>query len=71
MLEDTIENNIGIVSENFSENDIKKSSEKADISETIERLPEKYKTVLGSKETPSVTGSETKNNSCKGIFKKS
>lgn len=56
LLEDTIENNIGIVAENFSENDIKKSSEKADISETIEKLPEKYKTILGSKGTALSTG---------------
>ncbi len=56
LLEDTIENNIGIVAENFSENDIRKSSEKADISETIEKLPEKYKTILGSKGTALSTG---------------
>ena len=50
------ENDIGIVAENFSENDIRKSSEKADISETIEKLAKNIKTILGSKGTALSTG---------------
>lgn len=53
---DTIKNNISMVKENSTFDEIKEACIKADISETIENLPEKYDTILGSSGTILSTG---------------
>ncbi len=58
ILSDTIFNNISIVKENSSENEVFKSAEKAYIHDTIEEFPEKYNTVLGSRGTTLSTGQQ-------------
>lgn len=58
ILSDTIFNNISIIKENSSENEVFQSAEKAYIHDTIEEFPEKYNTVLGSKGTTLSTGQQ-------------
>lgn len=58
ILNDTIKNNIGIVSENSSKESIIESAKRAYIHDTINSLPEKYETVLGSGGTILSTGQQ-------------
>ena len=58
ILGDSIFNNIKIVKENVSEIDVIKSAKKAYIHETIEELPQKYNTILGTEGTILSTGQQ-------------
>lgn len=56
ILNDTIKNNINIIKENSSNDEVIEASKKAYIHNTIEILPNKYETILGSNGTILSTG---------------
>lgn len=58
ILGDTVKNNIKIVRENSTEEEIEEASKKACIHNTIEKLNEKYETVLGNSGTILSTGQQ-------------
>ena len=58
ILNDTIKNNINIIKENSSNDEIIEASKKAYIHNTIEILPNKYETILGSNGTILSTGQQ-------------
>ena len=58
ILGDTVKNNIKIVRENSTEEEIEEASKKAYIHNTIEKLNEKYETVLGNSGTILSTGQQ-------------
>ena len=58
ILNDTIKNNINIIKENSSNDEVIEASKKAYIHNTIEILPNKYETILGSNGTILSTGQQ-------------